>query len=80
VICSILIHSATTNNFISLCIFLLVQDVAAYIKKEFDKKYNPTWYVHVAVAVVVRIGIQQASSFCRQSIFSFAWLSISNYY
>jgi hypothetical protein len=21
------------------------QDVAAYIKKEFDKKYNPTWYV-----------------------------------
>ena len=20
------------------------QDVAAYIKKEFDKKYNPTWY------------------------------------
>jgi hypothetical protein len=19
------------------------QDVAAYIKKEFDKKYNPTW-------------------------------------
>lgn len=22
-----------------------IQDVAAYIKKEFDKKYNPTWYV-----------------------------------
>jgi hypothetical protein len=21
------------------------KDVAAYIKKEFDKKYNPTWYV-----------------------------------
>ena len=21
------------------------QDVAAYIKKEFDKKFNPTWYV-----------------------------------
>jgi dynein light chain LC8-type len=24
---------------------LPLQDVAAYIKKEFDKKYNPTWYV-----------------------------------
>lgn len=21
-----------------------IQDVAAYIKKEFDKKYNPTWH------------------------------------
>ena len=23
------------------------QDVAAFIKKEFDKKYNPTWHVIV---------------------------------
>lgn len=22
----------------------LSQDIAAYIKKEFDKKYNPTWH------------------------------------
>ncbi|RZC32799.1 Dynein light domain containing protein [Asbolus verrucosus] len=22
----------------------LLQDIAAYIKKEFDKKYNPTWH------------------------------------
>jgi dynein light chain LC8-type len=21
-----------------------IQDIAAYIKKEFDKKYNPTWH------------------------------------
>jgi dynein light chain LC8-type len=21
-----------------------LQDIAAYIKKEFDKKYNPTWH------------------------------------
>ena len=26
------------------------KDVAAYIKKEFDKKYNPTWYVLRCVA------------------------------
>lgn len=25
------------------CIVFL-QDIAAYIKKEFDKKYNPTWH------------------------------------
>ena len=24
-----------------------VQDIAAYIKKEFDKKYNPTWHAIV---------------------------------
>lgn len=24
--------------------FLYFQDIAAYIKKEFDKKYNPTWH------------------------------------
>ena len=23
------------------------KDIAAYIKKEFDKKYNPTWYAIV---------------------------------
>lgn len=23
---------------------LNLQDIAAYIKKEFDKKYNPTWH------------------------------------
>ena len=25
----------------------ITQDVAAYIKREFDKKYNPTWHVIV---------------------------------
>ena len=31
---------------LSHCIPLVIyQDVAAYIKKEFDKKFNPTWYV-----------------------------------
>ncbi len=29
------------------------QDVAAYIKKEFDKKHNPTWYVLVSLLFVV---------------------------
>ena len=27
------------------CVPLNKQDIAAYIKKEFDKKYNPTWWV-----------------------------------
>ena len=31
--------SSNTNN------TLTSQDIAAYIKKEFDKKYNPTWWV-----------------------------------
>lgn len=31
----------------------LPQDVAAYIKKEFDKKHNPTWYVLVSLLVVI---------------------------
>jgi hypothetical protein len=32
---------------LTVCFYLLLhhQDVAAFIKKEFDKKYNPTWYV-----------------------------------
>ena len=25
----------------------MLQDIAAYIKKEFDKKYNPTWHAIV---------------------------------
>lgn len=25
------------------------KDVAAYIKKEFDKKFNPTWYFIVSI-------------------------------
>ena len=34
---------------LSLPLFSIVslQDVAAYIKKEFDRKYNPTWHVIV---------------------------------
>lgn len=32
-----------------MCLMLItlvvLQDVAAYIKKEFDKKHNPTWQV-----------------------------------
>jgi hypothetical protein len=27
--------------------FSIEKDIAAYIKKEFDKKYNPTWHVIV---------------------------------
>jgi len=30
---------------IALSKYNIEKDVAAYIKKEFDKKYNPTWYV-----------------------------------
>jgi len=26
------------------CSHHALQDIAAYIKKEFDKKYNPTWH------------------------------------
>ena len=29
------------------------KDVAAYIKKEFDKKYNPTWYASVSASFFV---------------------------
>lgn len=41
-----------TLNAISMLSLLTVlfetfQDVAAYIKKEFDRKYNPTWHVIV---------------------------------
>ena len=25
-------------------VILIFQDIAAFIKKEFDKKYNPTWH------------------------------------
>ncbi|KAL0485058.1 dynein light chain [Acrasis kona] len=27
--------------------FSIEKDIAAYIKKEFDRKYNPTWHVVV---------------------------------
>ncbi|KAH8923291.1 dynein light chain 1, cytoplasmic-like protein [Atractiella rhizophila] len=27
--------------------FTVEKDIAAYIKKEFDRKYNPTWHVVV---------------------------------
>ena len=33
--------------FIKVCVFFrynIEKDIAAYIKKEFDKKYNPTWH------------------------------------
>jgi len=30
---------------IALSKYNIEKDVAAHIKKEFDKKYNPTWYV-----------------------------------
>ena len=36
-----------TNCFPFFRIYYVIQDVAAYIKKEFDKKYNPTWHVIV---------------------------------
>lgn len=32
------------NILFSLSLSLYFQDIAAYIKKEFDKKYNPTWH------------------------------------
>lgn len=36
---------AWTPNLTPAChYFYLLQDVAAYIKKEFDKKHNPTWW------------------------------------
>lgn len=28
----------------SLALSLYFQDIAAYIKKDFDKRYNPTWH------------------------------------
>ena len=41
------LHSSSFFLTVPFLIFLslLSQDVAAYIKKEFDKKYSPTWYV-----------------------------------
>jgi len=33
------VHAAS-----SALLHCCVQDIAAYIKKEFDKKYNPTWH------------------------------------
>ena len=46
-------YGCATENFSSCamiafshgCFLAFPQDVAAYIKKEFDKKFNPTWYV-----------------------------------
>jgi len=32
---------------VALSKYNIEKDVAAYIKKEFDKKYNPTWHVIV---------------------------------
>lgn len=34
-------------NYAQMLYFSLIQDVAAYIKKEFDRKYSPTWHVIV---------------------------------
>ena len=37
-------HQSQTNlNFLFSITLYFLQDVAAYIKKEFDKKHNPTW-------------------------------------
>ena len=36
----------------SLAIFFFNQDVAAYIKKEFDRKYNATWWVFPLFVVI----------------------------
>ena len=40
--------------------FNIEKDIAAFIKKEFDKKYNPTWHcivgkltIHVSAAAVI---------------------------
>ena len=32
------------QNFQALEKYNIEKDIAAYIKKEFDKKYNPTWH------------------------------------
>ena len=46
-----LVRSSTSVNVFSsltvLTFCIILQDVAAYIKKEFDRKYNPTWHVIV---------------------------------
>ena len=31
------------------------KDIAAYIKKEFDKKYNPTWHWYERNSIVVQL-------------------------
>ena len=44
---SVVWHQVFGNHLLSCflnCLFV-VQDVAAYIKKEFDRRYNPTWWV-----------------------------------
>jgi dynein light chain LC8-type len=41
-----LFHASILIHCPHLCLhfFPSTQDIAAYIKKEFDKKYNPTWH------------------------------------
>ena len=38
---------------LSSLLHFFLQDVAAYIKKEFDKKHNPTWWVWDRILVIV---------------------------
>lgn len=38
------IYNNSLIKFSSFFFSLLSQDIAAFIKKEFDKKYNPTWH------------------------------------
>ena len=33
-----------SQHFANELAYFYPQDIAAYIKKEFDKKYNPTWH------------------------------------
>lgn len=41
------LQSTLKNDRQALEKFNIEKDIAAYIKKEFDKKYNPTWHVIV---------------------------------
>ena len=44
---SFAIHCELQLNPFSRPAFLITQDVAAYIKKELDKKHSPTWWIRL---------------------------------
>ena len=40
--------NAGQNKRVNVSSILVEKDIAAYIKKEFDKTYNPTWHCIVS--------------------------------
>lgn len=42
-VCSVLVRLPSLTSHLSLFLSFPFQDVAAYIKKEFDRKHGPTW-------------------------------------